>query len=186
MTKKSDKLFTPGNIVLGIIIIVLIGSLFFDFFGGGDEEEIIGCPRAIDNLIVTNVVFAEDGVPFSQERVVKPEDNPEAVYTISALLRNVGDEEIVIAQLGLTEYNFGPLNLVDVEDAIIPPKSMKSIEYQVQSAGYHKIDLYTNDPCQGVAIWHEGGEGSKYEWELEAEATNTTIEEDMEEEETTA
>lgn len=170
---KKEKLLTPGNAVLGIIIIALIGSLFFDFFGGGADEP-IGCPREIENLIFTNVVFAADGVPIFDGRLIKDEDKPGVKYTVSALLRNVGDEEIVISSLGLTLFNLGPLDLVDVEDIVLSANSLKSVEFQVPLGSYHKIDLYTDSACDGTTIWHEPGAGSKFAWELEAEENSTT------------
>jgi hypothetical protein len=177
-TKEKDNLFTPGNIILGIIIIVLIGSLFFDFFGSSEQEEdgLLVCPRQIKNVQISNVVYAADGKAMMEDRIIKPEDNNETEYTVSALIRNYGDEEIIISKLGLTTENFGDLNLIEVNDTVIPANSMKTIKYVVPSGEYHKIDIYTNDPCEGNVLWHERGEGSKYESELEDENNQETQE----------
>jgi len=167
--KQDEKLLTPGNIILGIIILALIGSLFFDFFGGSSEPLNFDCPRAIDDLIITNIIYAANNEPMLNNRVLKPKFDENINYSLSALLRNVGEDEVVISRLGLTKENLGTLELIDVELETIPGKSMKTIEISIPSGEYHKIDLYTDDPCEGNTVWHESGEGSKYAWELEAE-----------------
>ena len=174
---KKEKLLTPGNVILGIIIIALIGSLFFDFFGG-IEDDPLGCPRPIDNFIVTNIVYANNGNPIFEDRVIKEDDNPLNVYTVSALLRNIGKENIIIAQLGLTLFNLGPLELVKINGTVIESQSLKAVTFQVPSGTYHKIDFYSDNPCEGVTVWHEYGAGSSFAWELETETNSTTNETD--------
>ncbi|MBU0472079.1 MAG: hypothetical protein KKF89_05420 [Nanoarchaeota archaeon] len=171
--KQVEKIFSPGNIILGIIIIVLIASLFFDFFGSSPTET-LGCPRAIEGLITTNVIYSGDGVVFLEDRVIKAEDNPLVEYTISALLRNIGEEDITIKYVGLTKQDLGDLDLLEIEPIIISAKSMKTMSIVVPSGTYHKIDLYTDDTCEGITMWHEFGEGSKYAWELEADENVTS------------
>jgi len=155
MTKKDDKLLTPGNIILGVIIIALIGSLFFDFFGGAKIES-IGCPQAIPNLIVSNIVYGtESGKIFDMNRDVKAEHNSSEQYFISALLRNTGNKEIKITQTALTPLNLGPLELTKIDEIVVEPNSLKTIKLAIPRGDYHKIDLYSDDVCEGTVIWHD-------------------------------
>jgi len=166
--KESEKIFTPGNIILGIIIIALISSLFFDFFGK-KEELPLGCPQPIRGLIVTNVIFSGDGVIFTQDRDIKPEFDPEASYRIEALLRNTWKEDIELTSLLLTSVNLGPGEvLIFNESIVVKANSISVLNVSVPRGDYHKIDIYST-PCEGVVMFHEVGDGSKYAWELEAE-----------------
>ncbi|MBC8495793.1 hypothetical protein H8D36_06575 [archaeon] len=154
--KKSDKLLTPGNIILGIIIIALIGSLFFDFFGAAKSTESIGCPQTIPNLVISNVVYSADGVAFSDQRVDHLADDPNVKYEISALFRNLGNKKIIITQLALTPGHLDSLQLTTLDEPIeIEPQSMKVLQLELPSGAYHKIDAYSDNPCNGNTVWHD-------------------------------
>lgn len=174
--KKKDDLLTPGNIILGIIIIVLIGSLFFDFFGGAKETTPQGCPVPIENLIASNVAYMAGDEVMSEDRLIKPEPNDNVSYSISGIFRNIGDEAIEIRQLLLTNQNMGAGDMVDLEEPIIiNANSIKTFNISLPRGDYHKIDAYAG-ACEGNILWHEYGEGSKYAWEIEEmEAGNNTI-----------
>ena len=153
-SKEEEKLFTPGNIILGLIIIALIGSLFFDFFGSVEEVS-IGCPQPIPNLIITNIVLTVDDEIITPERTTLGEYDSNADVKLSGLLRNVGKDEIVIRQTHLTEGHLGEGELIDFEEPIVVKEnSMKIFDVSIPSANYHKIDFYTI-PCEGNVIWHD-------------------------------
>ncbi|MBU1201409.1 MAG: hypothetical protein KJ583_07165 [Nanoarchaeota archaeon] len=158
----KENMFSTGNIILGVIIIILIGSLFFDFFGGKTESGPVGCPIPIANLIVTNVMYSGNEEIYTESRVTKPRINPDVEYKISALLRNIGKEDITITSLLLTEENLGIGDVLDIEPIVVPSNTIKKIEIKMPSGSYHKIDIYS-DACTGNVIFHESGEGSVYE-----------------------
>ena len=170
---KKDKIFTPGNIILGIIIIVLVVSLFFDFFKQGDDTKITektGCPYQDPNILISNIVFSENGVPISDDRLIKPDADTIADYRLKALIRNLGTETVVFTKVGLTGQDLGDLTLVDIDPIEIEANSMATLDVKIDSGGYHKIDLYTSrGPCEGYTLFHEFGAGSKYAWDLEEE-----------------
>lgn len=179
--KDEDKLFTPGNIILGIIIIVLIGSLFFDFFG---KESNVGatCPQAIPSLIISNFVYTKDSIPINPSRLFVEDDDPNAKYEISALLRNLGKEDIAIENIALTEKHMGSLELTKLDEpVIVEAGSMKTMKIQLPSGSYHKMDLYTANPCEGNTVWHDQvGHGLEEEYEeVIAETVTEEVAENM-------
>jgi len=173
--KSKEKIFTSGNIILAIIIIILIGSLFFDFFKGTKEEVVAGCPQAIPNLIVTNVIYSGDGTIYTADRLTKPKIDNNVEYKISALFRNIGKDNITINSLLLTTDNLGVGDVLNIEPLTILGNEIKKVEITIPGGDYHKIDAYTN-ACNGIVLFHEHGEGSVYESEYEdlGTETNTT------------
>jgi hypothetical protein len=154
--EKKEKLFSTGNIILAVIIVLLLASIFFDFFKKDATKATTNtCPVAIENLVITNVVYAEDGVPYDPARTTAPELNEKANYTISAILRNSGDAPIEITTLGLTQKHLGDMNPVSITPIIIQPKDMQKLKIQLDGGDYHKIDVFSKDKCKGNTIWHD-------------------------------
>ncbi|MBU0666233.1 MAG: hypothetical protein ABIC91_00430 [Nanoarchaeota archaeon] len=174
--KNEDKLFTPGNIILGVIIIVLIGSLFFDFFGKNQNTD-GGCPQVIPSLIISNFVYTKNSIPINPSRLIVEDDDPNAKYEISALLRNLGKEDIAIENIALTEVHMGALELTQLDEpVIVEAGSMKTMNIQLPSGTTHKIDIYTANPCEGNNVWHDQvGHGLEEEYE---EVTNEIVTEE--------
>ncbi len=176
---KKEKLLTPGNIILGVIIIALIASIFIDFSGDGKQANAyddIGCPQPIKGLIASNVAYMSGETVITEDRLIKPEPNETGKYSITGILRNIGEEDILIRNLLLTKVNLGSGDVIELTmPLLVKANSIAPFDIKVPSGDYHKIDMYST-PCEGMVLFHELGEGAKYQWEIDLETGDEEVE----------
>ena len=99
----------------------------------------------------------EAGKPFDELRQQKyvPDPNVTESYWVQGTLRNRGKDKILVSKIALTPEHLGTFDMLDIEDIMIEPNSIKNFKINLDTGAYHKIDLYTDDICEGTTVWHD-------------------------------
>jgi len=141
--KKIDK----TSIILGLIILVLVGSIFYDFFGGQsqpvtssrpqDRPDANPCKLPVPGLAAYDIFESADK------------------EYINATIENHGRKALEITQFKFAKWDQGE-TYREKADIILQPGEKKNISITVIPYEHHKVDLMTDSPCGETTIWHEG------------------------------